>query len=91
MDYLMSIYLSVSFLPRVTGFVFFSSRGVIGSSGGSLMVHKLQGRNNYLASYSHGVHSQPLTKWTASFSVTSRGKHFTSYLCTLPASTPSEQ
>lgn len=45
-------------------------RGVIGSSGGSLMVHKLQGRNNYLASYSHGVHSQPLTKWTASFSVT---------------------
>ncbi|XP_031436731.1 cochlin isoform X2 [Clupea harengus] len=45
-------------------------RGVIGTSGGSLMVHKLQGRANYLSSYSHGVHSQPLSRWTASFTVT---------------------
>ncbi|XP_063080138.1 cochlin [Engraulis encrasicolus] len=45
-------------------------RGIIDNSGGSLMVHKQQGRNNYVSSYSHGVQSQPLTRWTASFAVT---------------------
>uniref|UniRef100_A0AAY3ZZ33 Cochlin n=1 Tax=Denticeps clupeoides TaxID=299321 RepID=A0AAY3ZZ33_9TELE len=45
-------------------------RGVIGESGGTLMVHKLPGRTNYLSSTSNGVQSQPLARWTASFTVT---------------------
>ncbi|KAG9336363.1 hypothetical protein JZ751_002710 [Albula glossodonta] len=44
-------------------------RGVIPASGGKLKVHRLPGRENYLSSISHGVKSQTLTKWTASFSV----------------------
>ncbi|XP_008275357.1 cochlin [Stegastes partitus] len=45
-------------------------RGVLGPSGGPVKVHKLQGRHNYLSSYAHGVHSQALSHWTASFSLT---------------------
>ncbi|XP_041702979.2 cochlin [Coregonus clupeaformis] len=44
-------------------------QGVIRSSGGPVKVHKLQGRQNYLGSYSHGVQSQALSRWTASFTV----------------------
>lgn len=44
-------------------------RGVIQSSGGPVEVHRLQGRHNYLSSYSHGVQSQALARWTASFTV----------------------
>ncbi|XP_010891231.2 cochlin isoform X1 [Esox lucius] len=44
-------------------------RGVIRSPGGPVKVHKLQGRQNYLGSYTHGVQSQALSRWTASFTV----------------------
>ncbi|XP_067099582.1 cochlin [Osmerus mordax] len=44
-------------------------RGVIQSSGGPVEVHRLQGRLNYLSSYSHGVQSQALARWTSSFTV----------------------
>nr|XP_019965663.1 PREDICTED: cochlin-like [Paralichthys olivaceus] len=45
-------------------------RGVLGPSGGPVRVHKLQGRHNYMKSYAHGIQSQPLTQWSASFSLT---------------------
>ncbi|XP_059208625.1 cochlin [Centropristis striata] len=45
-------------------------RGLLGPAGGPVRVHKLQGRHNYLSSYSHGVQSQALPRWTASFSLT---------------------
>uniref|UniRef100_A0A3P8T292 Cochlin n=1 Tax=Amphiprion percula TaxID=161767 RepID=A0A3P8T292_AMPPE len=48
-----------------------SFRGVLGTSGGPVKVHKLHGRHNYQSSYAHGVHSQALSHWTASFSLTS--------------------
>ncbi|XP_064192308.1 cochlin [Anguilla rostrata] len=44
-------------------------RGVITESGGSLKVHRLPGREKYLSSLSHGVKSQTLSRWTASFTV----------------------
>ncbi|KAJ8353528.1 hypothetical protein SKAU_G00210950 [Synaphobranchus kaupii] len=44
-------------------------RGVITESGGSLKAHRLPGRENYLSSLSHGVKSQTLSRWTASFTV----------------------
>uniref|UniRef100_A0A8C7FM45 Cochlin n=1 Tax=Oncorhynchus kisutch TaxID=8019 RepID=A0A8C7FM45_ONCKI len=47
-------------------------RSIAGSSGGPVKVHKLQGRQNYLGSYSHGVQSQALSRWTASFTVARR-------------------
>lgn len=43
--------------------------GVIGVSGGAVQVKKLQGRMNYMGSYSNGVQSQHLSRWTSSFSV----------------------
>ncbi|XP_074548591.1 cochlin [Halichoeres trimaculatus] len=45
-------------------------RGVLGQSGGPVRVHKLHGRYNYLSSYSNGIQSQALSRWTASFSLT---------------------
>ncbi|XP_028251349.1 cochlin [Parambassis ranga] len=45
-------------------------RGILGPSGGPIRVHKLQGRHNYLSSYAHGIHSQALSHWTSSFSLT---------------------
>ncbi|XP_045918109.1 cochlin [Micropterus dolomieu] len=45
-------------------------RGVLGPSGGPVRVHKLQGRQNYMSSYAHGIQSQDLSRWTASFSLT---------------------
>ncbi|KAM3595222.1 uncharacterized protein V6R79_020184 [Siganus canaliculatus] len=44
-------------------------RGVIGRSGGAVRVHKLQGRHNYMKSYSNGVQSEALAHWSASFSL----------------------
>uniref|UniRef100_A0A3Q0RX79 Cochlin n=1 Tax=Amphilophus citrinellus TaxID=61819 RepID=A0A3Q0RX79_AMPCI len=44
---------------------------ILGPAGGPVRVHKLQGRHNYMSSYAHGVHSQALSHWTASFSLTS--------------------
>lgn len=49
-------------------------RGAIQSSGGPVKVHKVQGRHNYTGSVSHGVHSQALSRWTASFTVASAAK-----------------
>ncbi|XP_023647926.1 cochlin [Paramormyrops kingsleyae] len=43
--------------------------GVITTTGGSLKIQKLPGREHYLGSFSNGVKSQPLARWTASFSV----------------------
>lgn len=43
--------------------------GVMGESGGAVQVKKLQGRMNYVASYANGVQSQPLSRWTSSFSL----------------------
>lgn len=45
---------------------------MIRSSGGPVKVHKQQGRHNYLGSYSHGVQSQALSRWTSSFTVARR-------------------
>uniref|UniRef100_A0A8D2ZHU0 Cochlin n=1 Tax=Scophthalmus maximus TaxID=52904 RepID=A0A8D2ZHU0_SCOMX len=50
-------------------------RGVLSPSGGPVKVHKLQGRYNYMSSYAHGIQSQPLTRWSNSFSLTSRWSH----------------
>uniref|UniRef100_A0A3Q3KF61 Cochlin n=1 Tax=Mastacembelus armatus TaxID=205130 RepID=A0A3Q3KF61_9TELE len=44
--------------------------GVLGPTGGHVRVHKLQGRHNYMSSYAHGLQSQPLHSWTASFKLT---------------------
>uniref|UniRef100_A0A8C9Z3Y4 Cochlin n=1 Tax=Sander lucioperca TaxID=283035 RepID=A0A8C9Z3Y4_SANLU len=50
-------------------------RGVLGPSGGPVRVHKMQGRHNYMSSYSHGIQSQALSRWSASFNLTSRWSH----------------
>ncbi|XP_066529510.1 cochlin [Hoplias malabaricus] len=44
-------------------------RGIIGVSGGPLEIHKMPGRTNYLSSYSHGVQSQSISRWSSSFTV----------------------
>uniref|UniRef100_A0A7N8YAL6 Cochlin n=1 Tax=Mastacembelus armatus TaxID=205130 RepID=A0A7N8YAL6_9TELE len=49
--------------------------GVLGPTGGHVRVHKLQGRHNYMSSYAHGLQSQPLHSWTASFKLTSSTTH----------------
>ncbi|XP_053192173.1 cochlin [Scomber japonicus] len=43
---------------------------IVGASGGPVRVHRLQGRHNYMSSYAHGIQSQALSHWTASFSLT---------------------
>ncbi|KAJ0063210.1 hypothetical protein NL108_013372, partial [Boleophthalmus pectinirostris] len=43
--------------------------GVLGMSGGPVVVKKLPGRLNYMKSYSNGVQSQHLPRWTSSFSL----------------------
>ncbi|XP_056282325.1 cochlin isoform X2 [Pseudoliparis swirei] len=45
-------------------------RGILGQPGGSVRVHKLPGKHNYLRSYAHGIQSRDLSRWTASFSLT---------------------
>ncbi|KAM4625241.1 cochlin [Polymixia lowei] len=45
-------------------------RGVVGAGGGSVRVHKMQGRHSYMSSYSNGIQSQALSHWTSSFSLT---------------------
>ncbi|XP_053290498.1 cochlin [Pleuronectes platessa] len=45
-------------------------RGMLGPSGGPVRIHKLQGRHNYMSSYTHGIQSQPLSQWSASFRLT---------------------
>ncbi|XP_042356741.1 cochlin [Plectropomus leopardus] len=45
-------------------------RGVLGPSGGPVRVKKLRGRHSYMSSYAHGIQSQALSHWTASFSLT---------------------
>ncbi|XP_062296767.1 cochlin [Scomber scombrus] len=45
-------------------------RGILGASGGPVRVNRLQGRHNYMSSYAHGIQSQALSHWTASFSLT---------------------
>ncbi|KAM9842568.1 cochlin [Aulostomus maculatus] len=47
-------------------------RGIVGPSGGAVRVNRLQGQQNYLSSYSHGIHSQALSHWTASFSLSTK-------------------
>ncbi|XP_044127203.1 cochlin [Bufo gargarizans] len=44
-------------------------RGVIANNGGPVSLRRLPGRQNYLAVYANGVQSQPLSKWSTSFSV----------------------
>ncbi|XP_015205550.1 cochlin isoform X1 [Lepisosteus oculatus] len=44
-------------------------RGVIDVSGGPVRFQKRPGRENYLSSDAHGVRSQSLSRWSASFSV----------------------
>ncbi|XP_075883850.1 cochlin isoform X2 [Nelusetta ayraudi] len=45
-------------------------RGLLGPSGGPVTVHKQQGRRNYVSSYANTIHSQSLSHWTSSFSLT---------------------
>lgn len=44
-------------------------RGIIGVSGGPLEIQRVPGRTNYLSSYAHGIQSQALSRWSASFTV----------------------
>ncbi|XP_075700783.1 cochlin [Rhinoderma darwinii] len=44
-------------------------RGVIASNGGPVSLRRLPGQQNYEAAYANGVQSQPLSKWSSSFSV----------------------
>lgn len=44
-------------------------RGLLGPGGGPVRVQKLQGRHKYISSYAHGIHSQALSHWPASFSL----------------------
>ncbi|MCJ8737080.1 hypothetical protein PDJAM_G00019750 [Pangasius djambal] len=43
--------------------------GIIGASGGAVEIHKLGGKNHYLSSYAHGIQTQSLSSWSASFTV----------------------
>lgn len=45
-------------------------RGLLGPSGGTVRLHKLPGRHHYMSSYAHGIQSQSLAHWSASFSLT---------------------
>lgn len=51
-------------------------RGLLGPSGGPVRVHKQKGQINYVSSYAHGIQSQALARWTASFSLSSRWSRF---------------
>ncbi|GAA6103143.1 cochlin [Tachysurus ichikawai] len=44
--------------------------GIIGVSGGAVEVQKLAGRSHYHSSYAHGIQTQSLSSWSASFTVT---------------------
>lgn len=44
-------------------------RGLIGKTGGPVLTRRLPGQQNYQATNANGVQSQPLTKWSTSFSV----------------------
>uniref|UniRef100_W5KLA0 Cochlin n=1 Tax=Astyanax mexicanus TaxID=7994 RepID=W5KLA0_ASTMX len=46
-------------------------RGIIDVSGGPLEIQRVAGRSNYLSSYAHGIQSQALSRWSASFTVAS--------------------
>ncbi|KAF7704195.1 hypothetical protein HF521_021267 [Silurus meridionalis] len=43
--------------------------GIIGSSGGAVEIQKLAGRSHYLSTYAHGIQTQSLSSWSASFTV----------------------
>ncbi|XP_068608273.1 cochlin [Brachionichthys hirsutus] len=45
-------------------------RGLLGASGGAVMVHKQPGRHQYVASNTNGVQSRSLSSWTSSFDLT---------------------
>ncbi|XP_069807309.1 cochlin [Dendropsophus ebraccatus] len=44
-------------------------RGIIASNGGQVFLRRLAGQQNYHGTYANGVQSQPLSKWSSSFSV----------------------
>uniref|UniRef100_A0A665U347 Cochlin n=1 Tax=Echeneis naucrates TaxID=173247 RepID=A0A665U347_ECHNA len=44
--------------------------GFLGPAGGPVRVRRLQGQHNYISSFAHGIQSQALSQWTASFSLT---------------------
>ncbi|KAM4542959.1 cochlin isoform 2-T2 [Odontesthes bonariensis] len=44
-------------------------RGLLGPSGGHVRVDKQKGQHNYVSSYANGVHSQALSRWSTSFSL----------------------
>uniref|UniRef100_A0A8D2AVS4 Cochlin n=1 Tax=Sciurus vulgaris TaxID=55149 RepID=A0A8D2AVS4_SCIVU len=48
-------------------------RGVISISGGPVRVYSLPGRENYSSVEANGIQSQMLSRWSASFTVTSSG------------------
>uniref|UniRef100_A0A8C5QV57 Cochlin n=1 Tax=Leptobrachium leishanense TaxID=445787 RepID=A0A8C5QV57_9ANUR len=47
-------------------------RGVISNAGGVVAVRRLPGQQNYTGVYANGVQSQTLSKWSSSFSVSSK-------------------
>ncbi|CAG5866935.1 cochlin isoform 1-T2 [Menidia menidia] len=49
-------------------------RGLLGTSGGPVRVHKQKGQNNYVSSFANGIHSQTLSSWSASFSLSKNVK-----------------
>ncbi|KAM7376452.1 hypothetical protein PAMP_006185 [Pampus punctatissimus] len=44
--------------------------GILGPSGGPVRIQRLYGQHNYISSYAHGIQSQALSHWTASFNLT---------------------
>ncbi|KAF6129430.1 cochlin [Phyllostomus discolor] len=47
-------------------------RGVISTSGGPVRIYSLPGRENYSSVVANGIQSQSLSRWSASFTVTSK-------------------
>ncbi|XP_077586867.1 cochlin [Stigmatopora nigra] len=48
--------------------------GAVGTSGGRLRVERLPGRHRYVGSLAHGVRSQSLSHWSASFRLSEAGR-----------------
>ncbi|CAL9686667.1 unnamed protein product [Knipowitschia caucasica] len=70
--------------------------GLIGASGGPVLLKRIQGPQSYMGSYSNGIQSQHLSRWTSSFTVSQPLKEpqeFSSQTSTtaLPAEEPAKK
>uniref|UniRef100_A0A8C5HYY0 Cochlin n=1 Tax=Gouania willdenowi TaxID=441366 RepID=A0A8C5HYY0_GOUWI len=55
--------------------------GLLGTSGGTVRLKRLQGRHGYRGSSSHGVQSQSLSHWISSFSLSKGGNSVCVCVC----------